>query len=115
MARPGRNATGFTLFEYGISAKWLELLKQIALQVTRVSILRDSTLMASMSQFAAIRSVAQSFGVELIPIDTRDPGEIERDVTLFGAKPNGGLIVVTGSSGIVHRELIITLAARHRL
>src|SRR5262249_43086031 len=76
MARPGGSATGFTLFEYGISAKWLELLKDIAPQVTRVAILRDSTLMASMSQFAAIQAVAQSFGVELIPIDTRDPGEI---------------------------------------
>jgi ABC-type uncharacterized transport system substrate-binding protein len=115
MARPGGNATGFILFEYGISAKWLELLKDIAPQVTRVAILRDSTLIPSMSQFAAIQSVAQSFGVELIPIDTRDPGEIERGVTMFAAKPNGGLIVVTGSSGILHRELIIGQAARHRL
>ena len=115
MARPGGSATGFTLFEYGISAKWLELLKDIAPQVTRVAILRDSTLMASMSQFAAIQAVAQSFGVELIPIDTRDPGEIERGVAMFAAKPNGGLIVVTGSSGILHRELIISQAARHRL
>jgi putative ABC transport system substrate-binding protein len=115
LARPGGNATGFTLFEYGISAKWLELLKQIAPSVTRVAILRDSTSMVSMSQFAAIQSVAQSFAVELSPIDTRDPSEIEGAVTAFARQPNSGLIVVTGSSGIVHRELLIALAERHRL
>jgi ABC-type uncharacterized transport system substrate-binding protein len=115
MARPGGNTTGFTLFEYGISAKWLELLKEIAPRVTRAAILRDSRLMASMSQFAAIQSVAQSLAVELTPIDTRDPSEIERDVAAFTPKSNGGMIVVTGSSGIIHRELLITLAARYRL
>jgi putative tryptophan/tyrosine transport system substrate-binding protein len=115
MARPGGNATGFTHFEYGISAKWLELLKQIAPSVTRVAVFRDSTLVASMSQFAAIQPLAQSSGVELIPIDTRDPSEIERAVAAFAPKSNSGLIVVTGTSAIIHRDLIITLAARHRL
>ena len=115
MARPGSNATGFTLFEYGISAKWLELLKQIVPGMTRAAVFRDSTLMASMSQFAAIQSVAHSFGVDLFPIDTRDPSEIERAVAAFATKPDGGLMVVTGSSAIVHREQIIKLAARHRL
>jgi putative tryptophan/tyrosine transport system substrate-binding protein len=115
LARPGGNATGFTFFEYGVSGKWLELLKQIAPRVTRAAVLRDSTLMASMGQFAAIQSVAPSFGVELIPIDTRQPDEIEQAVEAFARGSNGGLIVVTGTSAIVHRDLIITLAARHRL
>jgi putative ABC transport system substrate-binding protein len=115
LARPGGNATGFTLFEYGVSGKWLELLKQIAPSVTRAAVLRDSTLMASMGQFAAIQSVAPSFGVELSPIDTRKPDEIERVVTAFAHQENGGLIVVTGSSAIVHRDFIIALAARLRL
>ena len=115
LARPGGNATGFTLFEYGLSGKWLELLKQIAPRVTRVAVLRDSTLMASIGQFAAIQSVALSFGVELSPIDTRQPDEIERAVAAFAHGPNGGLIVVTGTSAIIHRDFIITQAARHRL
>ncbi len=115
LARPGGNATGFTFFEYGVSGKWLELLKQIAPSVTRAAVLRDSTLMASMGQFAAIQSVAPSFGVELIPIDTRQPDEIEHAVEAFARGSNGGLIVVSGTTAIVHRDLIITLAARHRL
>ena len=115
LARPGGNATGFTFFEYGVSGKWLELLKQIAPRVTRAAVLRDSTLMASMGQFAAIQSVAPSFGVELIPIDTRQPDEIEHAVAAFAHGSNGGLIVVSGTTAIVHRDLIITLAARHRL
>jgi putative ABC transport system substrate-binding protein len=115
LSRPGGNATGFTTFEYGISGKWLELLKQIAPRVTRAAILRDSTLMTSMSQFAAIQSVAPSLGVELSPIDTRKPDEIERAVTAFAHGANGGLIVVAGTSAIIYRDLIITLAARQRL
>jgi putative ABC transport system substrate-binding protein len=115
LARPGGNATGFMNFEYGVSGKWLELLKQIAPRVTRAAVLRDSTLMASMGQFAAIQSVAPSFGVELSPIDTRQSDEIERAVAAFAHGSNGGLIVVTGTSAIVHRDLIIALAARHRL
>jgi putative ABC transport system substrate-binding protein len=115
LARPGGNATGFMNFEYGVSGKWLELLKQIAPRVTRAAVLRDSTIMASMSQFAAIQSVAPSFGVELNPIDTRQSDEIEHDVAAFAHGSNGGLIVVTGTSAIAHRDLIIALAARHRL
>jgi len=115
LARPGGNATGFMNFEYGVSGKWLELLKQIAPRVTRAAVLRDSTIMASMSQFAAIQSVAPSFGVELNPIDTRQSDEIEHAVAAFAHGSNGGLIVVTGTSAIIHRDLIIALAARHRL
>jgi putative ABC transport system substrate-binding protein len=115
LARPGSNATGFMNFEYGVSGKWLELLKQIAPRVTRAAVLRDSTIMASMSQFAAIQSVAPSLGVELNPIDTRQPDEIERAVAAFAHGSNGGLIVVTGTSAIAHRDIIIALAARHRL
>jgi putative ABC transport system substrate-binding protein len=115
LARPGGNATGFTTFEYGISAKWLELLKQIAPRTTRAAVLRDPTLIPSISQFAAIQSVAPSLGVELTPMDTRNPGEIERSLATFGRGANSGLIVVTGTSAIIHRELIISLAARYRM
>jgi putative ABC transport system substrate-binding protein len=115
LARPGGNATGFTTFEYGISAKWLELLKQIVPRTTRAAVLRDPTIIASISQFAAIQSVAPSLGVELTPIDTRNAGDIERAVIAFAREPNAGLIVVTGTSAIIHRELIISLATRHRL
>ena len=115
LARPGGNATGFTQFEYGMSAKWLELLKQIAPSVTRVAVLRDPRHAAGIGQFAAIQAVAPSFGVEVSPIDVRDAGEIERAVTAFAREPNGGLIVTASALAIVHRDLIITLAARHRL
>ena len=115
LARPGGNATGFTQFEYGMSAKWLELLKQLASRMTRVGVLRDSTTGAGIGQFAAIRSAAPPFGVELNPIDVQDAGEIERAVTVFAREPNGGLIVTLSGLAISYRELIITLAARHRL
>ncbi len=115
LARPGGNATGFTTFEYEISAKWLELLKQIVPRTTRAAVLRDPTIIGSISQFAAIQSVAPSLGVELTPIDTRNAGDIERAVIAFAREPNAGLIVVTGTSAIIHRELIISLATRHRL
>ena len=115
MARPSGNATGFTQFEYGFSGKWLELLKQVAPLLARAAVLRDSTLIASISQFAAIQSQAPSLGVELQPIDTRRVDEIERAIAAFAHTPNSGLIVVTGSSAIVHRDLIIGLAARHQL
>ncbi len=115
LARPGGNATGFTLFEYGISAKWLELLKEFAPRVTRVAVLRDPATAAGMGQFGAIQSVAPSFGVELRPVNVRDPGEIERAITNFAAEPNGGLIVTANPLATVHRGLIIALAARHRL
>ena len=115
LARPGGNATGFIAFEYGLSGKWLELLKQIAPSLTRVAILRDPATAAGIGQFAAIQSVAPSFGVELRPIDVREAGEIERAVTAFARSSNGGLIVTAGSGSAIHGNLIITLAARHKL
>jgi ABC-type uncharacterized transport system substrate-binding protein len=115
LARPGGNVTGFSLFEYGLSGKWLELLKEIAPGVTRAAVLRDSALGSGVGLYAIIQAVAPSFGVELRPIDMRDAGEIERGITAFARVPNGGLIVVGGPSLVVHRNLIITLAARHRL
>jgi putative ABC transport system substrate-binding protein len=115
LARPGGNATGFTQFEYGISGKWLELLKEIAPRVTRAAVLRDPTIPEGIGQFAIIQAVAPSFGVELRTVDVRDAGEIERAVAAFALGSNGGLIVPASGMANVHRELIITLAARHRL
>src|SRR5450631_2672324 len=115
LAQPGGNATGFIAFEYGLSGKWLELLKQIAPSLTRVAILRDPAVAAGIGQFAAIQSVAPSFGVELRPIDVREIGEIERAITTFARFSNGGLIVTASSGSAIHRDLIITLAARHKL
>jgi len=116
LARPGGNATGFTAFEYSLSGKWLELLKEIAPTLTRIAILRDPALASGIGQFAAIQAMApSSFGVELSPIDVRDGGEIERDVATFARESNGGLIVTGSSAAAVHRELIVMLAARHRL
>jgi putative ABC transport system substrate-binding protein len=115
LARPGGNATGFLDFEYGLGVKWLELLKQVAPRMTRVAILRDPTTPASIGQLGAIQSVAPSFAVELIPIDVRDASEIERAVVGFGREPNRGMVVTANRSTGIHRELIITLAARYRL
>jgi putative ABC transport system substrate-binding protein len=116
LARPGGNATGFTLFEYSLSGKWLELFKEIAPSLTRIAILRDPAQAAGIGQFAAIQAMAPpSFGVELNPIDVRDAGEIERDIAAFARESNGGLIVTASSGAVAHRELIIMLAARHRL
>jgi putative tryptophan/tyrosine transport system substrate-binding protein len=115
LARQGGNATGFTTSEYGISGKWLELLKEIAPGVTRAAVLRDATIPAGIGQFASIQSVAPSFGVELRPLDLRDANEIERDVTAFARGSTCGLIVTSSGLAAVHRELIITLAARYRL
>jgi ABC-type uncharacterized transport system substrate-binding protein len=115
LARPGGNTTGFTVFEYGISGKWLELLKEIAPGVTRAAVMRDPTITSGIGQFAAIQSVAPSFGVELSPVGVRDAGEIERGIAAVARGANGGLIVTAGASTVFHRELIITLAARHRL
>ena len=115
LSRPGANTTGFTLFEYSLSAKWLELLKEIAPGVTRAAVLRDTTVGSGVGQYAIIQAMAPSFGVELRPIDLRNPGEIERGVVAFAREPNGGLIIVGAPPGLVHRDLIITLAARHRL
>ena len=115
LARPGGNATGFVLFEYGIGAKWLELLKEIAPNVTRVAVLRDPAIAAGIGQFGAIQSVAPTLGVELTPVNLRDPGEIERAISAFARSSNGGLIVTAAPIAIVHRDLIVTLAARHKL
>ena len=115
LARPGGNATGFTMFEYGMSGKWLELLKQIAPGVTRAAVLRDPAIASGIGQFGAIQAVAPSLRVELSPVDVRDAPEIERAVTAFAGIENGGLVVTASPSGTVHRELIIALAARHKL
>jgi putative ABC transport system substrate-binding protein len=115
LARPGGNATGFSFFEYGMSGKWLELLKEIAPRVTRAAVIRDLTTAAGSGQLGALQAAAPSFGVELSPIDARDASDIERVVMEFARSSNGGLIVTSGPWIIVHRELIITLAARHRL
>jgi putative ABC transport system substrate-binding protein len=115
LARPGGNATGFSQFEYSISGKWLELLKQIAPGVTRAAVLRDAALTAGIGQFAVIQSVAPSVGVEVSPVNVRDGGEIERAVAAFARASNGGLIVTASALSLVHRALIITLAARHKL
>ncbi|MEA2891767.1 MAG: hypothetical protein QOI05_2560 [Bradyrhizobium sp.] len=115
LAQPGGNATGFIAFEYGLSGKWLELLKQIVPSLTRVAILRDPATAAGIGQFAAIQSVAPPFGVELRPIDVREVGEIERAITTFAGFSNGGLIVAASSGSAIHGDLIITLAARHKL
>ena len=115
LAKPGGNVTGFVLFEYGISAKWLELLKEIAPGVTRAAVLRDPAIAAGTGQFGALQSVAPSFGVELSPVNVRDPGEIERSISAFARSPNGGLIVTASPLALLHRNLIIELAARHKL
>src|SRR5262245_28074357 len=115
LARPGGNATGFINFEYSVSAKWLELIKQIAPGVTRVAILRDPVLTGGTGQFGAIQSAAPPLGVEVSPVNVRDAGEIERAVAAFARSSNGGLIVTVSALAVVHRDLIITLAARHKL
>jgi putative tryptophan/tyrosine transport system substrate-binding protein len=115
LARPGGNATGFTMFEFGISAKWLELLKQVAPRVTRAAILRDPAIPAGIGLLAAMQSVAPALGVELSPVGVRDAGEIERAVIAFARGSSDGLIVLPGAMTVIHRELIVTLAARHFL
>jgi putative tryptophan/tyrosine transport system substrate-binding protein len=115
LARPGGNITGFAAYEYGLGAKWLELLKQTARSVTRVAVLRDPTITAGIGLWGAILSVSPAFGVELRPVDVRDAGEIERALVAFSGTPNGGLILTGSAMAIVHRDLIIALAARHRL
>jgi putative tryptophan/tyrosine transport system substrate-binding protein len=115
LARPGGNITGFELFEYSIGGKWLETLKQIAPSVTRVAVIRDATLVSGGGQLGAIQSVAPSFGVQLSPVNLRDAGEIDRTVADFARVPNGGLILTASGLAVVHRDLIITLAARHKL
>ena len=115
LARPGGNATGFMQFEYSLSGKWLELLKQIAPHVTRAAIIRDPAITAGIGQFAVIQSVAPSLGFDVSPINVRDANEIESAVAAFAGTPNGGLIVTGSALSVVHRDLLIALAARHKL
>ena len=115
LARPGGNATGFMLYEYGMGGKWLELLKEIAPNVTRVAVLRDPASPSQTAQFGAIRAMAPSVSVEVIPINVRDAGEIERAVADFARSGNGGLIPTSSAVALRYRDLIITLAARHKL
>ena len=115
LARPGGNATGFTLSEYGISAKLLEVLKEIAPSVTRAAVLRDPTIQQGIGLWGAIQTAAPSFGIEVSPISARADSELERAVATFARSPNGGLIITGSGLAIVHREMIIALAARHQL
>jgi putative ABC transport system substrate-binding protein len=113
VARPGGNTTGFSAFELGFGAKWLELLKEIAPRLTRVAVLRDLTI--GPAQLSAIQAVAPSFGVELSPVGVRDADEIERTIAAFARSSNAGMIVTASTSALIHRRLIVMLAARHRL
>ena len=115
LSRPGGNATGFLMFEYSLSGKWPELLKEIAPGVTRAAVLRDPAIAAGIGQFAVIQSVAPSVGVEVSPINVRDAAEIERAVAAFAQSANGGLILTASPLSALHRDLIITLAARYKL
>jgi putative tryptophan/tyrosine transport system substrate-binding protein len=115
MARPGGNATGFIQFEYSLSGKWLELLKEIAPGVTQAAVLRDPATTAGVGQFAVIQSVASSIGLDVRPVNVRDAGEIERAVTATARSPNAGLVVTASASSLIHSALIITLAERHKL
>ena len=114
LARPGGNATGFTIFEYAISAKWVELLREIAPRVKRAAVLRDATIASGIGQFAAIQTVAP-IGMELSTIELRDAGEIEHAIAAFAREPNGGLIVTASAFGDSHPQMIATFAARHNL
>ena len=115
LAKPGGNVTGFAYIEYGMSGKWLEVLKEVAPKVTRAAILRDPALPVGIGQFGAMQSAAPSFGVETSPIDVRDVGEIERGITDFARKANGGLIVAAGPAALINRNVIIAVAAEHKL
>ena len=115
LAQPGGNATGFTIYEYSMSGKWLEMLKEIAPNVKRVAVLRDPALASGIGQFGAVQTVAPSLGVELSPVDVRDAREIDRAVTTFARGLNGGLVVTAAPLAAIHRDAIIALAARHRL
>jgi putative tryptophan/tyrosine transport system substrate-binding protein len=115
LARPGGNATGFLLFEYSIGGKWLDLLKQIAPEVNRVAVLRDTAISAGLGLYGAVQSAGSSFGVEASAVDLRDASEIERDIAAFATTPGGGLIVSASPVATRHRDLIVKLAARHKL
>ena len=115
LARPGGNVTGFVLFEYSLSAKWLELLKEIAPLVTRVAVIRDPDISAGTGQFGAIQTAAPSLGMDLIAISPREAGEVERAIAAFARVPNGGLISTSSALAVIRRDLIIGLAAKHKL
>jgi len=115
LARPGGNATGFVQFEFGLTGKWLELLKEVAPDITRVAVLREPGLTAAIAQFAALQAVAPSLRVDLVPLNFRDQGDIERTVAAFVRTSNDGMIVTSGPLAAVHREVIIATAARHKL
>ena len=115
LARPGGNATGFVQYDYGLAGKWLELLKEIAPRVTRAGVLRDAAITAGVGLWGALQAVAPSLGVEVSPVNVRDADEIERAVADFARSPNGGLIITGSALAVVHRHLIITLAAKHQL
>ena len=115
LARPGGNATGFLLYEYSLGGKWLELLKQIAPTVTRVAVLRDASTASGTGQFAAIQSVAPSLKIDVVPINMREAADLERSIATFARSPNGGLILTGSGLAILHRDLVIALAARHKL
>jgi putative tryptophan/tyrosine transport system substrate-binding protein len=115
LARPGGNVTGFMTVEYSMSGKWLEVLKELAPNVTRVAVVRDPTFAAGIGQFAAIQSAASSTKLELSAIDQHDPGEMERALAAFAREPNGGMIITASASAVAYRELIISLASRYRL
>jgi ABC-type uncharacterized transport system substrate-binding protein len=115
LARPGGNATGFVSFEYNLSGKWVELLKQIAPSVTRAGVLRDAAISSGIGQFAVIQSVAPSIGLDVSPISLRDSGDIERGIAAFARFANGGLIATASAATVFHRDLIISLAARYKL
>jgi len=115
LAYPGGNATGFMQFDYGLSAKWLDLLKQMSPTIRRVAVIRDPDVAAGIAQFAVIQSVAPAVGIDVVPINVREASEIERAIDNFVRVPNGGLIEASGATVGAHRDLIIALAARHRL
>jgi putative ABC transport system substrate-binding protein len=115
LARPGGNATGFTSYDYGIGAKWLEVLKEIAPSVTRAAVIRDPAIATGLGMWAAIQSVSPSAAIEVSPVNMTDAGEIERAVAAFARSPNGGLIVTGSALTILHRDLIVALAVRHKL
>ena len=115
LARPGGNATGFMVFEFGMGGKFLELLKEIAPNVTRAAVLRDTTIPSGPAQFSAIQAVAPSLGVDVIPVNMPNADEIEQSVETFARAANGGLIVTASAATLRHRDLIIALAARHKL
>jgi putative tryptophan/tyrosine transport system substrate-binding protein len=115
LSRPGGNATGFTVYEYSFGGKWLELLKEIAPSVTHAAVLRDSSVGAGPGQYAVLQALAPSFGLELRPVDIQDASDLERSITAFAQRSNVGLIVTGSPAAVAHRDLIIALAARHRL